>query len=93
MIRQKVVHRLARHERKGEIDERNDRRADKVQDKQAAVRLEVGEENGKRLFLLKFTGRHMVDSSCKYFFKVIVAQAGSACKESRPFLRKKRTVF
>ena len=33
----------------------------------------------------------MVDSSCKYFFKVIVAQAGSACKESRPFLRKKRT--
>lgn len=35
----------------------------------------------------------MVDSSYKYFFKVIVAQAGSACKESRPFLRKKRTVF
>ena len=32
----------------------------------------------------------MVDSSCKYFFKVIVAQAGSACKESRPFLRKKK---
>ena len=58
VLRQKRPHGVARDDRVGQIDQRDDERAGHIQKKQAAMRLEEGQKDGKAGLAPVLFGRH-----------------------------------
>lgn len=62
LLRQKIVHCLARDQRKGKVNERDDQRAGHIQRKKLPVRLKIGKKNRQGFLFLQFFCGHIMRS-------------------------------